>query len=66
MAGEPPRERTFDEQVDWLRRAQANREASRRRHGAPATSQQATAREAVSHAPAWVTEEAKRAYLTGL
>jgi hypothetical protein len=66
MAGEPPRGRTFDEQVDWLRRAQASREASRRRHGAPATGKRATARLVISEAPVWVTEGAKRDYLTGL
>jgi hypothetical protein len=66
MAGEPPRERTFAEQVDWLRRAQANREASRRRHGGPASSKRATAQQVASHAPAWVTEEAKRGYLASL
>jgi hypothetical protein len=66
MAGEPPRERTFDEQVDWLRRAQASREASRRRHGAAATDKRATARLVAGEAPAWVTEQAKRGYLTGL
>jgi hypothetical protein len=66
MAGEPPRERTFDEQVDWLRRAQASREASRRRHGAPATSKRATAQLVAREAPTWVTEGAKRGYLTGL
>jgi hypothetical protein len=62
MAGE----RTFEEQVGWLRRAQASREASRRRHGAAAISKRAIARLVVSQAPAWVTEEAKRGYLTGL
>ena len=59
-------ERTFDEQVDWLRSAQASREASRRRHGAPATSKRATAQLVAREAPAWVTEGAKRGYLTGL
>jgi hypothetical protein len=59
-------ERTFDEQVAWLRRAQASREASRARHGAPAISERAIAQQVVSDAPAWVTQEAKRGYLAGL
>ena len=59
-------ERTLDEQVAWLRRAQASREASRDRHGAPAISERTITQLVVSEAPAWVTQEAKRGYLAGL
>jgi hypothetical protein len=59
-------ERTLDEQVAWLRRAQASHEASRARHGAPAISERAIAQLVVGEAPAWVTQEAKRGYLAGL
>jgi hypothetical protein len=59
-------ERPFSEQVAWLRHAQASREASRARHGAPVISKRAIAQLLVSEAPAWVTEEAKRGYLAGL
>jgi hypothetical protein len=52
--------------VAWLCRAQASREASRARHGAPAISERAIAQQVVSEAPAWVTQEAKRGYLAGL
>jgi hypothetical protein len=62
-------ERSLDEQVSWLCKAQRNREASIRRHVANAaagTDWAAVARGIPGEAPGWITDAAKREYLRGL